>query len=87
MLPKTEVLLKIPIDGLSFDLSTLIIDFLRSAAGQTAFVIRCDATILPKNRPSAFPQKRPSCRPVPLFAPDTLFSNKNPFNAILEAVF
>lgn len=87
MLPETEVLLKIPTDRISFNPSTLIIDPLRSAAGQTAFVFRCDATILSKNRPSAFPQKRPSCRPVPLFAPATLFSNKNPFKAILDAAF
>ena len=87
MLPKTEVLLKIPNDGISFDLSTLIIDLPRSPPWQTAFVFRCDATILPKNRPLAFPQKQPSCCPVPPFAPVTLFSDKNPFNAILEAVF
>ncbi len=87
MLPETEVILKIPTARISLNPSTLIIDLPRSVAGQNAFVIRCNATILSKIHPSAFPQKQPSCRPVPLFAPATLFSNKNPFNAILEAVF
>jgi hypothetical protein len=86
-LPKTKGLLEISTAGISFNSLTLIIDSLRSPAGQTAFAFHCDAAILSKNHPSAFPQKRPSCRSAPLSAPSTLFFNKNPFNAILKAFF
>jgi hypothetical protein len=43
--------------------------------------------ILSKNHPSAFPQKPLSCSCCYRSAISTLFFNKNPFNAILEACF
>jgi hypothetical protein len=43
--------------------------------------------IFSKNHPSAFPQKPLSCPCCYRSATSTLFFNKNPFNAILEAFF